>query len=176
MWKGKNKGKYIRVVRNLRPPLYSETIFKTMQPKFILRRIIVKFARVIVNKTAFIRKLIDNDDIDTPYKIYFLSRPKTFGKTFFLSMVHEFLDGKAELFEGTAIASRGNTLEGKEKTRIFECWETWAGISVRVRFTIIECWAQLKKSRSFFHSLKNLTRAQKWCMLKFIKLWSYTLI
>ena len=67
---------------------------------------------VVVDKTDFITKLIDNDDLDdSPHKIYFLSRPKTFGKTFFLSMVHAFLDGKAELFTGTAIASRGNEIK-----------------------------------------------------------------
>ena len=70
---------------------------------------------VIVDKTDFIKKLVDNDDITMPHKIYFLSRPKAFGKTFFLSTIRAFLDGDKKLFKYTTIYSRGNWLKGNGK-------------------------------------------------------------
>ncbi|MDR2969485.1 MAG: ATP-binding protein [Tannerellaceae bacterium] len=51
-----------------------------------------------VDKTLYIHKLLQND---APY---FLSRPRRFGKSLFLSTLKSYFLGKRELFEGLAIA------------------------------------------------------------------------
>lgn len=50
-----------------------------------------------VDKTQFIYKLADEG------KYYFLSRPRRFGKSLFLSTLEAYFQGKKELFEGLAI-------------------------------------------------------------------------
>ncbi len=50
-----------------------------------------------VDKTAFAYKLADEG------KYYFLSRPRRFGKSLFVSMLRAYFEGKKELFEGLAI-------------------------------------------------------------------------
>lgn len=51
-----------------------------------------------VDKTGYIRRLLDN-------KYYFLSRPRRFGKSLFLSTLLYFFQGKRELFRGLEIDS-----------------------------------------------------------------------
>src|SRR5690606_17940215 len=53
---------------------------------------------VYVDKTAFIQQLIS-----TGGGYYFLSRPRRFGKSLFLSTIQAFFEGKKELFEGLYI-------------------------------------------------------------------------
>ena len=55
-------------------------------------------ANVYVDKTAYIHQLLRND---APY---FLSRPRRFGKSLFLSTLKAYFLGKKELFEGLALA------------------------------------------------------------------------
>lgn len=50
-----------------------------------------------VDKTSYIRDLVDNGSI------YFLSRPRRFGKSLVLSTLQAFFEGKRELFKGLAI-------------------------------------------------------------------------
>lgn len=50
-----------------------------------------------VDKTNFVYKLVDEG------KYYFLSRPRRFGKSLFLSTLEAYFQGKKELFEGLAI-------------------------------------------------------------------------
>lgn len=50
-----------------------------------------------VDKTEYIYRLISNG------KPYFLSRPRRFGKSLFLSTLRAYFEGKKELFEGLAI-------------------------------------------------------------------------
>lgn len=50
-----------------------------------------------VDKTNFVYKLADEG------KYYFLSRPRRFGKSLFLSTLEAYFQGKKELFEGLAI-------------------------------------------------------------------------
>ena len=50
-----------------------------------------------VDKTAYIRRLLDED------KHYFLSRPRRFGKSLFLDTCKELFEGNEALFEGLAI-------------------------------------------------------------------------
>ena len=50
-----------------------------------------------VDKTQFVYKLADEG------KYYFLSRPRQFGKSLFLSTLEAYFQGKKELFEGLAI-------------------------------------------------------------------------
>lgn len=50
-----------------------------------------------VDKTQFVNKLADEG------KYYFLSRPRRFGKSLFLSTLEAYFQGKKELFEGLAI-------------------------------------------------------------------------
>ena len=64
--------------------------------------------KVFVDKTSFIRKLIDEDRLQFVY----LTRPQRFGKSLFLEMLREFLMGNSVLFEGTAIFPRGNEVNG----------------------------------------------------------------
>ncbi len=51
-----------------------------------------------VDKTGFIRKLLQG-------KYYFLSRPRRFGKSLFLSTLEAYFTGRRELFEGLDIAA-----------------------------------------------------------------------
>jgi hypothetical protein len=51
-----------------------------------------------VDKTAYVYRLV------TTEKPYFLSRPRRFGKSLFLSTLKAYFQGKKELFEGLAIA------------------------------------------------------------------------
>lgn len=53
---------------------------------------------VYVDKTEFIHQLIENG------KYYFLSRPRRFGKSLLLSTIHEYYNGRIDLFEGLAIS------------------------------------------------------------------------
>ncbi|MDR3223407.1 MAG: AAA family ATPase [Methanobrevibacter sp.] len=54
--------------------------------------------KIYVDKTGFIEKMIDQGR-----KYYFLSRPRRFGKTLFLSTLESFFQGKKELFKDTHI-------------------------------------------------------------------------
>ena len=51
---------------------------------------------VYVDKTSYIPML-------EKYKFYFLGRPRRFGKSLLLSMLHEYYEGNRELFRGLAI-------------------------------------------------------------------------
>lgn len=51
-----------------------------------------------VDKTEFIYQLVETG------KVYFLSRPRRFGKSLFLSTLKAFFEGKKDLFEGLKIA------------------------------------------------------------------------
>ena len=53
---------------------------------------------VYVDKTEFVGKLADNG------KPYFLSRPRRFGKSLFLSTLRSYFEGRRDLFEGLAIS------------------------------------------------------------------------
>ena len=53
---------------------------------------------VYVDKTAYIRQLV------TMGKYYFLSRPRRFGKSLFISTIEAYFRGERELFEGLKIA------------------------------------------------------------------------
>jgi len=52
-----------------------------------------------VDKTIYVKQLTDK------YKYVFLSRPRRFGKSQFLSTVESFFEARAEDFENTAIES-----------------------------------------------------------------------
>lgn len=54
---------------------------------------------VYVDKTRFIRQLADSG------KYYFLSRPRRFGKSLFISTLQAYFEGKQELFKGLDIDS-----------------------------------------------------------------------
>lgn len=59
---------------------------------------IVRGGYVYIDKTRFIKSLIDNG------KYYFLSRPRRFGKSLLLSTIESFFKGEKEFFQGLAIA------------------------------------------------------------------------
>ena len=52
---------------------------------------------VYVDKTDLVHKLV------TEGKIYFLSRPRRFGKSLLLSTIRPYFEGRKELFEGLAM-------------------------------------------------------------------------
>ena len=60
---------------------------------------IIKDGYVYVDKTALIYDLV------TRGKIYFLSRPRRFGKSLLMSTLENYFLGRRELFEGLAISS-----------------------------------------------------------------------
>ena len=62
-------------------------------------KILASKAFVYVDKTAYIKKLIDEG---SPH--YFIARPRTFGKSLFLSTLEKIFQGERELFKGLAIA------------------------------------------------------------------------
>ena len=53
---------------------------------------------IYVDKTSFINSLVRNG------KPYFLSRPRRFGKSLFLSTLRSYFEGRKDLFEGLAIS------------------------------------------------------------------------
>ena len=55
---------------------------------------------VYVDKTALLHKMV------TEGKIYFLSRPRRFGKSLLISTLEAYFQGKKELFKGLAIDQR----------------------------------------------------------------------
>ena len=58
-----------------------------------------KEGKVYVDKTDLIYNLIDR------YNYVFLARPRRFGKSFLLSTIQAYMEGKKELFDGLAIAN-----------------------------------------------------------------------
>lgn len=54
---------------------------------------------IYVDKTQYIRQLLETGSI------YFLGRPRRFGKSLFLSTLHAFFEGKRDLFKGLAVDS-----------------------------------------------------------------------
>ncbi|MDR3290595.1 MAG: AAA family ATPase, partial [Methanobrevibacter sp.] len=54
--------------------------------------------KIYIDKTQFIKKMMDQGR-----KYYFLSRPRRFGKTLFISTLKDFFQGKKELFKNTYI-------------------------------------------------------------------------
>lgn len=60
---------------------------------------LIKDGYTYVDKTDYIRRLVEDG------KIFFLGRPRRFGKSLFLSTLHAFFEGKRELFKGLAIDS-----------------------------------------------------------------------
>lgn len=60
---------------------------------------LIKNGYSYVDKTSYIRELIEDN------KIYFLGRPRRFGKSLFLSTLEAFFSGKRELFKGLDIDS-----------------------------------------------------------------------
>lgn len=56
-----------------------------------------KEGNLYVDKTGYIRKLVEKGSI------YFLGRPRRFGKSLLLSTMHAFFEGKRELFKGLEI-------------------------------------------------------------------------
>ena len=61
-------------------------------------RCIREEGKVYIDKTQFIPLLLEN-------KFYFLSRPRRFGKSLFLSVLENFFLGRRELFKGLAVDS-----------------------------------------------------------------------
>ena len=65
---------------------------------------IIKGGYVYVDKTALIHKLV------TEGSIYFLSRPRRFGKSLLVSTLKNYYLGKKELFKGLAIVSHSRPI------------------------------------------------------------------
>ncbi len=63
-----------------------------------IKKILTNHEYVYVDKTGFIKQLIDEG---TPY--YFMSRPRRFGKSLFLNTLEEIFKGNKELFKGLQI-------------------------------------------------------------------------
>ncbi|MDR2624355.1 MAG: AAA family ATPase [Methanobrevibacter sp.] len=76
-------------------------IFESMTQKLPVGRqdfrIIMENNYLYVDKTGYIHEMIENGDI------YFLSRPKRFGKSLLLSTIEELFKGSKELSEGLYI-------------------------------------------------------------------------
>lgn len=64
---------------------------------------LIRNKSVYVDKTAFIQQLIS-----TGGGYYFLSRPRRFGKSLFLSTIQAFFEGKKELIEGLYIYDKSD--------------------------------------------------------------------
>lgn len=60
---------------------------------------LIRGGYLYIDKTAYIRDLVENG------AIYFLGRPRRFGKSLLLSTMHAFFEGKRELFKGLYIDS-----------------------------------------------------------------------
>ncbi|MDR1873207.1 MAG: AAA family ATPase, partial [Deltaproteobacteria bacterium] len=62
---------------------------------------IIEKKSVYVDKTAFIDKMLSNDN-----KVWFLARPRRFGKSLTVSTLEDLFSGRKELFKGLYIASQ----------------------------------------------------------------------
>ena len=60
---------------------------------------VIQDGYLYIDKTALIYDLVTRD------KIYFLSRPRRFGKSLLVSTLKAYFQGKRELFKGLAIDS-----------------------------------------------------------------------
>ena len=58
---------------------------------------IIEEGYIYIDKTQYIKSLMDSG------KFYFLSRPRRFGKSLFLSTLEAYFEGRRDLFEGLAI-------------------------------------------------------------------------
>src|SRR5262245_25559099 len=56
---------------------------------------------IYIDKTEFIEKLLSS------YQRVFLSRPRRFGKSLFLSTLQAYFSGKTALFDGLTVVPRG---------------------------------------------------------------------
>lgn len=65
---------------------------------------------VYVDKTQYIHELV------TCGKVYFLSRPRRFGKSLLISTFEALFRGQKDLFEGLAIADRKFTTQNTRKS------------------------------------------------------------
>lgn len=66
-----------------------------------------------IDKTKYIAKLLSG-------RVYFLSRPRRFGKSLFLSTLASYFEGKKELFKGLYIEKAEEALAKREKR---EAWQ-----------------------------------------------------
>jgi hypothetical protein len=89
---------------------------------------------VYVDKTAYIKLLVDR------YKYVFLSRPRRFGKSLFVSTLNEYFTGQQELFKGLAIAQDKNDI-----------WESYP--IVRFDFSSISSESAEKLSTTIINAL-----------------------
>ncbi|MGP1455939.1 MAG: ATP-binding protein [Treponema sp.] len=69
-----------------------------------------------VDKTAYISRLINSN------RVYFLSRPRRFGKSLFLSTLEAYFLGHQELFKGLYLAGAEETLAEQEQR---EAWQEY---------------------------------------------------
>ena len=60
---------------------------------------VIRNGYVYVDKTALMYKMVSEG------KYYFLSRPRRFGKSLFLSTLESYFRGEKELFDGLAVSS-----------------------------------------------------------------------
>lgn len=74
---------------------------------------IIKNGCVYIDKTRFIAELVK---YNSPY---FLSRPRRFGKSLFLSTLKSYFEGRKDLFEGLAINMKGYN-------KMFPCRKSFA--------------------------------------------------
>ena len=70
---------------------------------------------IYVDKTQYISSLVRG-------KQYFLSRPRRFGKSLFLSTLQAYFEGRKDLFEGLALERAEVELAAREKR---EAWVTY---------------------------------------------------
>jgi DNA gyrase/topoisomerase IV subunit B len=88
----------------LRPPFFLSLHIKSKKMKYPIGiqtfQEIIEEGYVYIDKTPSIYKLISEG------KIYFLSRPRRFGKSLLLSTLKAIFQGKKELFKGLFIENK----------------------------------------------------------------------
>lgn len=97
---------------------------------------IIEDKMVYVDKSSYIAKLV------LGYKYVFLSRPRRFGKSLFLSSLYSFFNGNSELFDGLAI-----------KDSIKEPWDSFP--IIRLDFSAFPSGNPLELSYSINKSLMD---------------------
>ena len=92
-----------------------------------------------VDKTGFIQKLIETG------KVYFLSRPRRFGKSLLISTMEAYFEGRSDLFHGLAIEDYENAQPVKQRWISFPvlrfslsggAYQTDQGLENKLRFTL----------------------------------------
>jgi hypothetical protein len=113
------------------------------------------------DKSVYLERLLENEEGNT---FFFLTRPRRFGKSSFLTMAKYFFDGNKTLFDGLQIGDRGNADffknpgDGGVPEELKD--ETWIRCpAIYLDFHEIDFDTKAEFKRSYTQKLRNIVRS-----------------